>query len=273
MGCVHGVHGTRRRRCDRRQPVGPRRHPCAAAARCGRWYWKRLTVRAGRGRTTTTGSRRSRPRGTASCRGCRSPAPIATAVRTVTRSSPPSPPMPTIWTPRSAPPCRVSAVLRTAGGFEVELEGGGRLSARAVVAASGTFGPRTGPRCRAFRSSPAKCCTLPTTAASPVHRPPGGCDRGRELREADRCRARRTARVTLATSAPVTFAPPRVLRFSKARTGLDTALLDRFLARPPAQPVLDDGRYRAAPAGDRPERRPLFTGADGPKLLWPDGQR
>jgi putative flavoprotein involved in K+ transport len=36
--------------------------------------------------------------------------------------------------------CRVSAVRRTGDGFAVELEGGGRLSARAVVAASGTFG-------------------------------------------------------------------------------------------------------------------------------------
>lgn len=40
-----------------------------------------------------------------------------------------------------------------------------------------------------------------------------------------------------------------------------------------AQPVLDDGRYRAALAAGRPDRRPLFTGADGAKLVWPDGQR
>ncbi|MEF9905587.1 FAD-dependent oxidoreductase [Streptomyces sp. P9-A2] len=36
--------------------------------------------------------------------------------------------------------CRVSAVRRTGDAFEVELEGGGWLSARAVVAASGSFG-------------------------------------------------------------------------------------------------------------------------------------
>lgn len=36
--------------------------------------------------------------------------------------------------------CRVSAVRRTSDGFEVETEGGNRLSARAVVAASGSFG-------------------------------------------------------------------------------------------------------------------------------------
>lgn len=34
-----------------------------------------------------------------------------------------------------------------------------------------------------------------------------------------------------------------------------------------------DGRYRAALAAGRPDRRPLFTGADGARLVWPDGWR
>ncbi|MFQ6849796.1 hypothetical protein AAIB46_02660 [Streptomyces sp. 35M1] len=86
-----------------------------------------------------------------------------------------------------------------------------------------------------------------------------------------------TARVTLATRAWVKFAAQRILgrdlHFWTARSGLGTAPLGRFLARPPAQPVLDDGRYRAALAAGRPDRRPLFTGADGSKVVWPDGQR
>ncbi|MCX4482133.1 NAD(P)/FAD-dependent oxidoreductase [Streptomyces cellulosae] len=65
----------------------------------------------------------------------------------------------------------------------------------------------------------------------------------------------------------------RDLHFWTARTGLDTAPLGRFLSRAPVQPVLDDGRYRAALAAGRPDRRPLFTGTDGAKLVWPDGQR
>ncbi|XPR87444.1 hypothetical protein SBAM_006450 [Streptomyces prasinus] len=65
----------------------------------------------------------------------------------------------------------------------------------------------------------------------------------------------------------------RDLHFWTARTGLDTAPLGRFLARPPAQPVIDDGRYRAALTAGRPDRRPLFTGVDGARLVWPDGQR
>ncbi|MGW4104705.1 hypothetical protein [Streptomyces sp. NPDC004976] len=86
-----------------------------------------------------------------------------------------------------------------------------------------------------------------------------------------------TARVTLATRAPVKFAAQRILgrdlHFWTARTGLDTAPLGRLLPRPPAQPVLDDGRYRTALAAGQPERRAMFTGADGAELIWPDGQR
>lgn len=87
----------------------------------------------------------------------------------------------------------------------------------------------------------------------------------------------RTARVTLATRGPVKFAAQRILgrdlHFWTVRTGLDAAPLGRLLSHPPAQPVLDDGRYRAALAAGRPDRRPLFTGADGTKLLWSDGRR
>nr|AAX37828.1 pFQ25.12c [Streptomyces sp. F2] len=65
----------------------------------------------------------------------------------------------------------------------------------------------------------------------------------------------------------------RDLHFWTARTGLDTAPLGRLLSRPPAQPVLDDGRYRAALAAGRPDRRAVFTGTDGAQLIWPDGER
>jgi putative flavoprotein involved in K+ transport len=75
----------------------------------------------------------------------------------------------------------------------------------------------------------------------------------------------------------VKFAAQRVLGCDlhvwTAHTGLDTAPIGRFLSRPPAQPALDDGRYRAALAAGRPDRRPIFTGADGARLVWPAGQR
>ncbi|MGW1179254.1 NAD(P)-binding domain-containing protein [Kitasatospora sp. NPDC002543] len=83
------------------------------------------------------------------------------------------------------------------------------------------------------------------------------------------------SRVTLATRAPVRFARQRVLGRDLhawlTATRLDTAPIGRFLSRPPGQPVLDDGRYRAALAAGMPERRPMFTSVDGAKVTWLDG--
>jgi putative flavoprotein involved in K+ transport len=35
----------------------------------------------------------------------------------------------------------------------------------------------------------------------------------------------------------------------------------------------DDGRYRAALTAGQPDQRPMFAGADGTKLVRPDGER
>ncbi|MFF4614106.1 flavin-containing monooxygenase [Streptomyces albidoflavus] len=174
--------------------------------------------------------------------------------------------------------CRVSAVRRTGGGFEVELEGGGRLSARAVVAASGTFGRPHRPELPGLEEF-----TGQVLHAADYREPAPFTGRRVVVVGAGNSAVQvaaelaTTARVTLVTRAPVKFAAQRILgrdlHFWTAHTGLDIAPLGRFLSRPPAQPVLDDGRYRAALAAGRPEQRPLFTVADGTKLIWPDGQR
>ncbi|MFD7561461.1 hypothetical protein ACFV9E_44185 [Streptomyces sp. NPDC059835] len=62
------------------------------------------------------------------------------------------------------------------------------------------------------------------------------------------------------------------LHFWLTRTGLDAAPLGRLLKRPPAQPVLDDGRYRAAFTAGAPDRRPMFTCLDGDRITWADGE-
>ncbi|MGX1798841.1 flavin-containing monooxygenase [Streptomyces albidoflavus] len=173
---------------------------------------------------------------------------------------------------------RVSAVRRTSDGFEVKLEGGGRLSALAVVAASGTFGHPHRPALPGLQEFTGQVLhaadyrsQTPFAGRRVVVVGAGNSavQIAAELAEA--------ARVTLATRRPVKFAAQRILgrdlHFWTTRTGLDAAPLGRFLTRPPTQPVLDDGRYRAALAAGQPERRPLFTGADGAKLVWPDGQR
>ncbi|GAA0661912.1 ArsO family NAD(P)H-dependent flavin-containing monooxygenase [Streptomyces thermocarboxydovorans] len=174
--------------------------------------------------------------------------------------------------------CRVTAVRRTGDGFTVEVKDGGRLSARAVVAASGTFGHPHRPALPGLEEF-----TGQVLHAADYRSPAPFTGRRVVVVGAGNSAVQiaaelaKTARVTLATRAPVKFAAQRILgrdlHFWTARTGLDTAPLGRFLARPPAQPVLDDGRYRAALAAGQPDRQPLFTSANGTKLVWPDGQR
>ncbi|MEU2562325.1 NAD(P)/FAD-dependent oxidoreductase [Streptomyces longispororuber] len=141
--------------------------------------------------------------------------------------------------------CRVSAGRRT-GGFEVEMEGGDRLSARAVVAASGSFGRPHRP-------------TLPGLEEFTGQAPHAADYRGpiaftgRRVVVAGAANSAvqiaaelaETARGTLATRAPVPFAAQRVLgrnpHWWLTRTGLDTAPPGRLLSHPPAQPVLGDG--------------------------------
>ncbi|MFF3974151.1 hypothetical protein ACFYZ6_30465 [Streptomyces rubiginosohelvolus] len=86
-----------------------------------------------------------------------------------------------------------------------------------------------------------------------------------------------SARVTLASRAPVKLARQKIagrdLHFWLRHTGLDIAPLGGLLREPPTQLVIDDGRYRAALAHGAPDRRPVFTGIDGSKVLWTDGSR
>jgi putative flavoprotein involved in K+ transport len=171
---------------------------------------------------------------------------------------------------------QVVRVRSTGSGYEVETTGGRLLATRAVVAASGSFG-------RPYRPP------LPMLAGFA----------GRVLHAADyrnpapftgqriivvgagnsavqiAAELARVARVTLASRNPVRFAPQRVLgrdlHVWLRRTGLDVAPLGRLLRTPPTQPVIDDGRYRAAVASGEPDQGPLFAGADGKQVTWPDG--
>lgn len=85
------------------------------------------------------------------------------------------------------------------------------------------------------------------------------------------------ARVTLASRSPVKFARQciagRDLHFWLKRTGLDRTPLGWLVRTPPTQLVIDDGRYRAALARGGPDRREMFTGCEGAKVIWPDGSR
>ncbi|WP_037359906.1 flavin-containing monooxygenase [Amycolatopsis orientalis] len=83
------------------------------------------------------------------------------------------------------------------------------------------------------------------------------------------------ARVTLATRAPIRFAPQRPFgrdaHWWTAALGLDHLPVGHLLSAPPATPVADPGRYQAAVAAGRPDRRPMFTRLDGDSVHWPNG--
>lgn len=85
------------------------------------------------------------------------------------------------------------------------------------------------------------------------------------------------AEAVLASRAPVKFVPQRPLgrdvHFWFTVTGFDAAPLARFVKDAPTQPVFDEGRYRAALAGGRPQRREMFTAFTSEGVVWPDGTR
>ncbi|OZM80179.1 NAD(P)/FAD-dependent oxidoreductase [Pseudonocardia sp. MH-G8] len=86
----------------------------------------------------------------------------------------------------------------------------------------------------------------------------------------------RHARVTLATRAPVTYAPQVILgrdmHWWSTTLGVDHLPIGPYLRATPTVPVVDDGTYRAAIDNGRPARMPLFTDIDGTSLTWPDGR-
>ncbi|MFE7580110.1 flavin-containing monooxygenase [Streptomyces gardneri] len=173
---------------------------------------------------------------------------------------------------------RVNAV-RTAGeGFELDLADGQHLGARAVVAATGGFGQPNRPALPGLDTftgavlhvsqyrSPA-----PFAGRRVVVVGVGNSAVQVAVELAD------TARVSLATRAPVRWFPQRPfgrdLHFWLTATGLDAAPLGRFQRHPATMAVIDDGRYRAALAAGRPDRRPMFTRIDGASVTWADGAR
>ncbi|MER6160351.1 NAD(P)/FAD-dependent oxidoreductase [Streptomyces sp. NPDC001868] len=171
---------------------------------------------------------------------------------------------------------RVRDVRPGDGAFMLGLEGGGRLAARAVIAATGTFGRPYRPDLPGLETYTG---TLLHAADYRTPEPFAGqrvvvVGAGNSAVQIAAELAGR-ARVTLAARHTVRFARQRTLgrdlHWWLARTGLDTLPAGRFLSAPPTQLVIDDGRYRAAVTSGRPDRRPVFTGIDGAKVTWTDG--
>ncbi|MFI8496922.1 NAD(P)-binding domain-containing protein [Streptomyces sp. NPDC085524] len=170
----------------------------------------------------------------------------------------------------------VTAVGADGCGFTVEPEGGRQLSARAVVAASGSFGrPHRPdlPGLEGFAGQVLHAADYRDPAPFAGQRVVAvGAGNSAVQIAAELASESRTSP---ATRAPVKFARQHLLgkdlHFWLTRTGLDTAPPGRLLKTPPAPPVLDDGRHRAALTADSPDHRPMFTRLIDDRVPWTDG--
>ena len=86
----------------------------------------------------------------------------------------------------------------------------------------------------------------------------------------------RVARTTLATRSPVRWQAQRPLgrdmHWWMDRTGLDAVPIGRLWLRLDGNPVVDDGRYRAALAAGVYDQRPMFKRFTADGVQWADGR-
>ena len=169
---------------------------------------------------------------------------------------------------------RVGDVAWDGRTFQLALPGGDRLAARAVVAASGGFGRPHIP------DLPGLTGYTGTLLHAAGYRRPEPFTGQRvvvvgagnsavqiavELAE--------VATVTLASRQPVRFRPQRPLgldlHYWARWSGLEALPIHRDGAR--SVGVLDDGRYAAALAAGRPDRRPMFDRLTSTGVVWSDG--
>ncbi len=172
---------------------------------------------------------------------------------------------------------RVAAVTADGPAYTARLADGTGLRARAVIAATGSFGRPHRP------ALPGLGQFAGTLIHASEYRHPGPyagrnvivVGAGNSAVQIAAELASTAADVTLATRKPVRYAPQRPLgrdlHFWFRLTGIDTLPAGRLLTRPPTVPVFDDGRYRAAITAGRPARRPLFTAVNGTTVTWPGG--
>jgi putative flavoprotein involved in K+ transport len=173
--------------------------------------------------------------------------------------------------------CRVASVAATGDrGFVVSTDDGDELHTAGVVAATGSFGNPYLPPILGVATFTGRLLHV-----ADYRRPEpyigqrvvvvGAGDSsvqvGYELAQ--------VATVTLATRRPPAFLRKRIdgkdLHHWLERTGFDhlpSAWLSRLVS---GALVTDDGRYRAALAAGRPDRRPMFTALEGELVVWSDG--
>lgn len=166
----------------------------------------------------------------------------------------------------------VAAAPRT-GGWRVRTADGAERRSRALVVASGTFGsPYTPeiPGAEAFRGEMlhAAAYRRPEPFAGKrvvvVGAANSAVQIATELAE--------LADVTLASRAPVRYAPQRLLG-RDVHFWFKLLRVDESRLSDQGTPVLDQGRYRRALAAGRPARRPMFTAFHAEGVAWADGTK
>lgn len=153
---------------------------------------------------------------------------------------------------------RVVSVEREPGGFRVRGEDGSELEARGLIAATGSFGSPHRPSLSGLDSFTGQVLhaseyrSQRSVQGERVVVVGGGNSAVQIAVE-----LARSARVTLTTRSPLRWIGQRPLgrdlHWWLTRTGLDTAPIGRWPNT--AQPVVDDGTYRAALAGEASRRQ------------------
>ncbi|WP_055480157.1 flavin-containing monooxygenase [Sphaerimonospora mesophila] len=172
----------------------------------------------------------------------------------------------------------VTAVEASDGdGFSVRLAGGEVLTARILIAASGSFArPHRPvlPGLDGFTGQVLHAADYRSPASLSGERVVVVGAGNSAIQIAYELAAH--ARVTVASRDPIRFVAQRPLgrdlHFWLRLTGFDRLPLRRA-DRPPTVPVLDDGRYRQALRQGRFDRRPMFDRLDGDHVEWADGHR
>lgn len=170
---------------------------------------------------------------------------------------------------------RVTSVVAVDGGFEVRAADGSWRAHR-VVNATGGFGAPVRPALPGLGEFGGE------VLHSSEYRTPESFDGRRvvvvgggnsAVQIAVEIAARAT--VTLASRRPVRLAPQRPggvdLHDWLVRSGVDRVPAGLWPSRSRTVPVIDDGRYRAALAAGRPERRPMFSRLTEEGVRWADG--
>lgn len=173
---------------------------------------------------------------------------------------------------------RVDAVTGHTNGFAVHVHNGRTFNAHIVIAATGGFGRPHWPELPGLDAF-----TGTVLHAGEYREPSAFVDQRVVVVGAGNSAVQiavelaRHAQVTLASRAPVKFAPQRPLgrdlHFWLAVTGFDVLPIGHLARSVPAFPVTDTGIYRSAIEAGRPGRRPLFSSIEGSEVSWSDGTR